>query len=132
MNCVACLLLKSLKFKVKNVSIGIFLFSTSSFKIHFRFSGHYESQEKSCDPETRPDSTTRCFKGPCPTIKVPKFFDFSKSFSWNTSSWSSCSATCGPSEKKRAVYCIDNDGMKSSNSYCNISLRPGLDMLFIE
>jgi len=82
-----------------------------------RVNGQYQKDESSCKPEDRPDEKVNCGNHQCPPA-VPKFFKIAKTYSWKALNWSSCSATCGPSQRKREVVCIDNKGATADDGKC--------------
>ncbi|KAL4608622.1 A disintegrin and metalloproteinase with thrombospondin motifs 8-like [Arapaima gigas] len=63
-----------------------------------------------CDEDLRPADIRPCGDLPCPI--------------WQMGPWSSCSPTCGHSERKRGVLCIDYTGKTVEPERCDPTKRP--------
>lgn len=62
---------------------------------------------------TKPDATQTCNSFACPT------------YSWQASSWGSCSQTCGGGTQTRTVSCMSSYGGSVLDSYCDANSKPG-------
>jgi len=61
-------------------------------------------------PGIKPDSKKTCFDESGCEKEV---------YSWQSSSWSTCSNSCGDGDQTRTVQCVDNNGNKVSDSKCS-------------
>ncbi|KPP70278.1 A disintegrin and metalloproteinase with thrombospondin motifs 8-like [Scleropages formosus] len=65
-----------------------------------------------CDEDLRPADIRPCGDLPCPI--------------WQMGPWSSCSRTCGRSERQRSVFCIDYTGKTVQPERCDPTKKPAL------
>ena len=59
-----------------------------------------------CSSSFKPSTSQACYTSAC------------LSYSWQVSSWGSCSSSCGTGAQSRSVYCQASDGSVASDAFC--------------